>query len=355
MAVEWIEDEAGFAALDGEWESLLPDDSTPFDLHCWHLSWWRAFGGAADLSVCTVRRDGELAAVLPLERSGRRLRALANSHSSVFRPLARDGEAMDELAAAALGAGSAGVGLVGLPARDPSLGALSSQARPAGMTPLVTPAYASPIVATDGDFDAWRNSSKKRWGAPLERFRRKMGREHEAEFALVEPPRDLTTELEDGFGVEASGWKGRAGTAIDSAPETAAFYREVSGEFARRDALRLSRILLDGRTVAFDLCILHRSRLYLLKTGFDEEYRRLAPGLVMRLSVIERCFELDIDAHELLGGESEWKNKFATTRREHVGFDAYRRSPLGFARYAYRARLRPPLKRAYRRLRPRER
>jgi CelD/BcsL family acetyltransferase involved in cellulose biosynthesis len=356
MATEWITEEGAFAELAEEWDALLPGDSTPFDLHCWYLSWWRAFGGSAELAICTVRRERELVAAFPLMRSNGRLLALANSHASVFRPLARDDEAMDELLASALAAqGSRAMSLIGLPAGDPCLAALRSQARRARAIPLVEAAYASPIVATDGDFDAWREASKPRWGAPLERFRRKMGRDYDAELSIVEPPRDLEAELEDGFRVEASGWKGRAGTAIASTPETSAFYWEVGREFADRGALRLSRIVLDGRTAAFDFCILHGNRLYLLKTGFDEEFRRLAPGLVMRLSIVEHCFEQGLDAHELLGSESEWKNKFATTKREHASFDAYSRRPLGASRYAYRAVLRPLLKHAYRRLRPRAR
>lgn len=355
MTVEWIADEGSFAGLADEWDALLPADSTPFDLHCWYLAWWRAFGGTSELSVCTARRGGQLVAAFPLMRSGGRLLALANNHASDFRPLARDPEAMEELLDAVLGARCTELSLIGLPAEDPCVAALRAGSRPAGKVPLVESAHASPVVATDGDFDAWRKQSKPRWGAPLERFRRKMGREHEAEFVLVEPPRDLAAELGDGFRVEASGWKGEAGTAIASTPETAAFYREIAGGFAARDALRLSRVVLDGRAVAFDFCLLHRNRLYLLKTGFDEEYRRLAPGLVMRLSIVERCFELGLDAHELLGDASEWKMKFATTKREHVGFRAHPRRPLGLARHAYRATLRPPLKRAYRRLRPRVR
>src|SRR6185369_5086932 len=97
--------------------------------------------------------------------------------------------------------------------------------------------------------------------------------------------------------------KGASGTAIISDPRTETFYREVASSFAERDELRLSRVVLDGHWAAFDLC--------LLKTGYDERFRRLAPGLVMRLSIIERCFELGLEAHELLGDDTEWKRKFA--------------------------------------------
>jgi hypothetical protein len=70
-------------------------------------------------------------------------------------------------------------------------------------------------------------------------------------------------------------------------------------------ATRVDVFAPPGETAAFDFCLLHCGRLYLLKTGFDERFRRLAPGLVMRLSIIERCFESGLDVHELLGEESD--------------------------------------------------
>jgi CelD/BcsL family acetyltransferase involved in cellulose biosynthesis len=194
----------------------------------------------------------------------------------------------------------------------------------------------SPVVDTDGPFAEWRAWSKHRWGAPLERFRRKMRRDHDGQIAAVEAPEDLGAVLDAGFAVEASGWKGAAGTAILSSPATTAFYRRVAEAFHARDALRVSTITLDGRLAAFDLCLLVDGRLYLLKTGFDESFRKLAPGLVLRLSVIERCFELGLRAHELLGDQAEWKAKFATSERPHVQWTGYGRNGRGVRSYAVR-------------------
>lgn len=351
LEVEWIDDTGRFEELAGEWDSVLPEDSRPFDLHCWYLAWWEAFGDGAELAVCTVRRDGELAGVLPALRSGDGLRALANAHTPSFRPLARDAEAMDGLIAATMEHSGPGIELIALPEGDASVERLGAGAREASLLSLVEPSYASPFIDTDGDFETWRAENKPRWGTALERLRRKMDREYEAEFEIATAPADLERELEDGFRVEGSGWKGRAGTAIVSRPDTEAFYRALAGSFHARGELRLSRIALDGITVAFDLCILRGGRLYLLKTGFDEDFRRLAPGLVMRLSVIEHCFEHGLLSHELLGVETDWKAKFASLKRSHVSLHTYRRNPLGLARYSYRAALRPRMRRVYRRLR----
>jgi CelD/BcsL family acetyltransferase involved in cellulose biosynthesis len=349
--VEWISDEAAFAALGEEWDRLLPADPTPFDLHCWYESWWAAFRGDEELATCVLRRDGALAGVFPLRRSAAGLLPLANEHSSRFRPLGVDGGALEAIWAAAIAKSGGELTIQSLPAGDPCVAAFASAAHAARRPSHFEPLYASPYVETDGDFEEWRAQSKKRWGAPLERFRRKMGRDHEALFRIVEPPEDLEAELEAGFLVEAGGWKGEQGTAILSQPETAAFYREIGRRFDDRGELRLSRIDLDGETAAFDFCLLHDNRLHLLKTGFDERHRRLAPGLVMRLSIVERCFELGLASHELLGTVSEWKMKFATGTRGFGSGTVYSRSPAGRARRAYRAALRPRLKRAYRRVR----
>jgi CelD/BcsL family acetyltransferase involved in cellulose biosynthesis len=350
LAAEWVTGAAGFEALAEEWEAALPADSLPFDLHCWYVAWWAAFGGAGEPEICTVRRDGALAGAFPLLRDAGRTRPLANVHSPSFRPWASDREALRALASAALERGGRELELIALPAEDSSVSCLRESAAAASLLTLSEPSYASPAVETGGDFESWRKLSKGRWGAPLERFRRKMGRDHEARFEIVRPPADLEAELASGFAVEASGWKGEAGTAIVSRPETEAFYRAIAAAFHERGELRLSRIELDGRVAAFDLCIEHGGRLFLLKTGFDEEFRRLAPGLVMRLAAIEHCFEHGLRSHELLGGESGWKAKFATTSRPHVTLRVYRRDPLRLGRYAYRSAVRPRLKRAYRRI-----
>jgi CelD/BcsL family acetyltransferase involved in cellulose biosynthesis len=351
-SVEWIEETERLAFIEPAWDDLTLDRSRPFDCHCWFAAWWEAFGGDAPMRVCAAWRGQELVAVLPLVRRSRAaLTGMANVHTPVFRPLYRDDEALRVVIEATLGDSAASLDLPSVARDDPALATLEAEAGDAQRLTLLERQHVSPVVDTSGDFSAWRAASKPRWGAPLERFRRKMAREHEAEFAIVVPPEELERELQEGFEVEASGWKGEAGTAILARPETTSFYTAVARAFHERGELRLSKIVLDGQLAAFDLGVLHRGRLYLLKTGFNERFRTLAPGLVMRLSMVERCFELGVEAHELLGDKDAWKLKFSNAERAHVCFRAYPRRPAAGARYAYRRALRPLLRSAYRRVR----
>jgi CelD/BcsL family acetyltransferase involved in cellulose biosynthesis len=93
--------------------------------------------------------------------------------------------------------------------------------------------------------------------------------------------------------------------------------------------------------IAWDLGILRSNRLYSPKSGYREEFKQLGPGLVLELATIERCFELGIEAHELLGADDDYKLRFSTSQRRHRYFRAFPRRPVPAMRYAWR-RFVPP-------------
>jgi CelD/BcsL family acetyltransferase involved in cellulose biosynthesis len=345
--IEWVTDAERFASLQGLWDDLAADDPLPFSCHAWFDAWRLGFGAGARLRVAVLWRGAEPAAVLPLWQRDRRLEGLANAlHTPVFRVPSRDPGALAAVTAAALGAADGGeLTVEALADGAPELAALRRAARARHRLVVVDAQHVSPIVDTVGAFDDYRRAMGSRW-RELERRRRKMHREHDVRYELIRSPDDLERELDRGLGVEASGWKGAAGTAIVSSADTHAFYRAVARGFHRTGRLRLSELWLDGRVVAFDLALLHRGRLHLLKTGYDESVRSLSPGLALRRAVIERCFELGLDAHELLGDDMPWKRLFATSERRHRRFSAYRTCPVPLVRYAHRRGM-PALRRLY--------
>src|SRR5439155_10777058 len=74
--------------------------------------------------------------------------------------------------------------------------------------------------------------------------------------------------LSEGFRLEGSGWKERAGTAILSDPTVEGFYRAVARWASQRGWLRLAFLRLDGRAIAFDICLEQGGAVYVLKGGF---------------------------------------------------------------------------------------
>ncbi|HYJ00207.1 MAG TPA: GNAT family N-acetyltransferase [Thermoleophilaceae bacterium] len=345
LVVEWIADRERFRALAEPWDRLADPLDSPFAQHRWYSAWWDAFGGSLDLSVLALWDGDELAGALPLYADGRELHWMSNWHTPAAAPLYSSQVALDRLVEEALRRGRPV--LRPLPEHVPQAQALLAAIRSTRKLTLVDADQISPFVAIEGSWEDYRARMKRKWSS-ADRKARKMAREHDARFTIVERPEDLERQLAAGFEVEGSGWKGRTGTAISSSPETVAFYTDVARSFDAAGELMLSDIALDGKAIAFDLCLLRRGRLHLVKTGFDESYGPLSPGLVLRYLVVQRCFELGLETHELLGSEAEWKARFATGDRRHVQLSVLPRTPAGALRFGYRSFARPLLQSAYR-------
>src|SRR5262249_4842271 len=136
----------------------------------------------------------------------------------------------------------------------------------------------SPYIPIAG---SWTEYTRQLGGKFLSELRRRRRRlEAQGRLVLqVEDGRERLDELlAEGFQVEASGWKGTAGSAIIARRETQQFYREVACWGAEQGVLRLAFLRLNGRALAFDYCLEDRGFHYCLKTGYDPAYRELGPG-----------------------------------------------------------------------------
>ena len=340
--IEWVTEGERFAALRDAWEGLTADEASPFATHAWFDCWWRAFGRGSRLRVCAAWRGDQLAAVLALRERAGVLASMTNYHSPQFRAPARDARALGAVVDAAHVTGAGALALHAVAVSDPLLGAVGAASSRRRRPMVVERVHTSPIVDTTGDRAAYVRAHASRRRTQ----RNKLRREHAAEFVFDGALGNLDADLDRAFAVEAAGWKGRAGTAIVSAPETEAFYRALAHAHRARGELRLAWLHLDGRAAAVDLLLQRHRRLYLLKTGRDEAFATLDAGGVLQLEIIEHCFELGLEACELLGDDEPWKRRLATDRREHVRLWTYRRGPAGLARYAGRRAVVPLVRRA---------
>ena len=151
--------------------------------------------------------------------------------------------------------------------------------------------------------------------------------------------------LEEGFAVEAAGWKGARASAMVSRPETAEFYRRVAAWAADRGWLRLAFLRLDGQAFAFDFAVEEGDVHYLLKTGFDPAFGRFAPGMILRYEMLARAFSNGLRSYEFLGADEPWKLEWTQTTRPRGLFQAFAPSLRGQLEWAAFAWGRPAAKR----------
>jgi CelD/BcsL family acetyltransferase involved in cellulose biosynthesis len=341
-----IDCHTNLAPLSGEWDELADRAWAPPWLRPGWIRAWRSAFGRGRLQLFTLRREGRLAAVLPLERRFGALRSTSNWHTPVFALLAEDDTGAAELADGLFARAERRIGLAFLDSAERSLAVCRSAAERAGCKLIVRTLERSPYVSLDGDWAAYESRRAGKLLRELRRRRRRLSARGRLWLDVFDATDQLAERLEEGFRVEAAGWKGRRGTAIVSAPATLSFYREIAAWAAERGWLRLAFLRLDKRPIAFDFCLEESGVHYLLKTGYDAAYREFAPGVLLRQQMLARAFSSGLKRYEFLGAAEPWKLEWAEDVRERKLLQAFSPSAAGFLDWSAFAFGRPLARRA---------
>lgn len=282
---------AGMLALRDTWESLLPRLARRRFFHewGWYDAWLHELAPQPEsVLLVELQRDGRCAAILPLvashqRRAGLSLRVLglpehdhlpladvisepdldaAHILPAVARALAQDGIGWDLLR----------FGMV--MDESPLVRGLDATRYAHRRVPMKVCEQVD--CALPWEQFAARLSGNFR--SNLNKARNRLTREPGVQWQVAATPAQIEAAFDDFLQVEASGWKGREGTAIACRPELVRFYRRLIGHFAPVDRLRINALGVGGRTIAAQFCPLDADTLYIYKLGYDEEHSRLAPG-----------------------------------------------------------------------------
>jgi CelD/BcsL family acetyltransferase involved in cellulose biosynthesis len=271
-----------------------------------------------------------------LRRAGA-LRSPSNWHTPQFEPVAEPG-AERALAAALLGRPARRVTLSFVDAGAPFATACREQAAAAGRRMLTRTVERSPYLDIAGD---WDDFVRARLSADRRRTMGTRRRRLMAAGALALEVSDGRIELErrlaEGYDVEARSWKGAAGTAINSRPETRRFYDELARWAADRGVLRLVFLRVEGRAAAFEFTLQDRGVHYMLKGGYDPAYARGAPGTILRAEMLARAFAYGFERYEFLGQDEPWKRLWTDACHERAVVHLFAGSAgrLEWAAHAY--------------------
>jgi CelD/BcsL family acetyltransferase involved in cellulose biosynthesis len=341
-----FEQQDSLSAIAAEWDELVRfAGASPFSAPGWFDAWWHAFGHGR-LDVFTLRRGGELLAVLPVsERHGLR-RALTNWHTPELEILAVDSAARQALLRRVLRTTRTSLQLAMLTAGSDDAHDFASVAHEERLRILPRTIEYSPYVRLEGSFDDYERTLPQRRRSELRRRRRRLAERGALTFEVQTGGERLEQLLAEGFAVEGSGWKTEQGTAIVSRPETEEFYRRVAAWAAPRGSLRLAFLRLDGRAIAFHFTIEEGGSAYQLKGGYDPEFRELAPGQLLVQDMIRWAFARGLHTYEFLGADEAFKLDWTASLRRRIALHAFPHSPAGAVAWTAQSYGRPLAKRA---------
>jgi CelD/BcsL family acetyltransferase involved in cellulose biosynthesis len=115
----------------------------------------------------------------------------------------------------------------------------------------------------------------------LRQHRRRLSEKGTLTSSIVTELEAVRCALEEFLAMEASGWKGRNGTAILSEPADAAFMRRAMNALAEHGGAAIHSIYLDGKPVSMQLVARSGPAAFTWKTAYDEAYYDVSPGMLL--------------------------------------------------------------------------
>jgi CelD/BcsL family acetyltransferase involved in cellulose biosynthesis len=325
-----------------------------FQRHDFMRLWLQHFAADAELRLLTLRdAGGQLVAVLPLLASRQRMygipvrewQSAANLHSCRFDLLADD-----PLEAARCfvdflrrRADWDLLRLMDVPGTGQARSLLLAAAQ-AGLAAGSWDSVQSPYVPLPSQWAELDTTLHSKFRANLRRRRRRLATQGTISLERFGGGPELASRLDEGLALEASGWKGEAGSAIRQDPQTDAFYRELAAESARNGRLALWFLRLDGRAIAFQYALEHDGRLLLLKPAYDQAFGDCSPGQLLMEDVLRDAIDRGLREFDFLGPDMPWKRDWTALRRPHQWFYLFR-GARGTLLHALKFRIAPWLKR----------
>lgn len=122
----------------------------------------------------------------------------------------------------------------------------------------------------------------------LRRKENRLGELGLVEYRSLPPGGDVASWIELFLHLEASGWKGREGTAMAARGADADYFRTVAQEAHRRGQLQVLGLFLAGRPIAIKCNLLSGNGVFAFKIAFDEELSRVSPGYQLEVAMIRQ-------------------------------------------------------------------
>lgn len=119
----------------------------------------------------------------------------------------------------------------------------------------------------------------------LRRQRHRLAEHGAVRFDVARTPEQVAAALETFLQLEASGWKGKRGTALTQDEGDAAFVRRAAPALAETGSCEIVSLRAGDVPVAAAIVLRHQDRAFYFKLGIDERFARFSPGVQLTLDL----------------------------------------------------------------------
>jgi len=191
----------------------------------------------------------------------------------------------------------------------------------------------TPWISTKMNWESYFNSISSKRKYELRRRQKRANELGEMNFEFITPENDQFKSLtQRAFEIESSGWKRKTGSGIMVNKNLNQFFSEYLYNASLENILRYAFLKIDEKYIATMICLEYSNRLWVLKIGYDENFTKFAPGVLLFFHTIKKSFEMNLSAVEILGTEDSWKRDWSNNIHEHFTTIIYPFSYNGYGR-----------------------
>jgi CelD/BcsL family acetyltransferase involved in cellulose biosynthesis len=331
LGVETISDYRAFLRLETAWNRLVEEAGIdhPFLRHEWVRTWWECFGAGREMQLLVVKAEKDVAAIAPLMRSDgriygnrvRRLQSISNEHTPRFDFIVgRRHEGASRAIWNFLSDRRSEWDIVEVQRLPPGSRALADLPRLTERETFLTGFWHdsdSPYLQLNGRWEEYFESLDRKHRSNLRNRLKRLNRLGETGLEVVRSHTKLETALEEGLRIEASGWKGSAGTSIRSRPEVKLFYTKLAKRAFSQGWLGLRFLTVGRQRIAFMYNLVYRNKIFCLKSGYDPRYYPFSPGNLLCYFLLRDAFDRGLSELDLLGTDDTFKGEWTRKTRRH--------------------------------------
>ena len=155
-----------------------------------------------------------------------------------------------------------------------------------GIAPLVLQSHVRACLDASGDADeVLRDALGAKKLKELRRQRNRLAEHGAVNFQVARTSAEMAVAVETFLMLEASGWKGKRGTALGQDEGDAAFVRRATAALAETGQCEIVTLRAGEAAVAAAIVLRHQDRAFYFKLGVDERFAKFSPGVQLTLDL----------------------------------------------------------------------
>ena len=297
--------------LEPEWNRLGAQFDTPLLQFDWFCACAESLHNEADLRIFVYRYQGRVKAIAPLVL---RKHSLVNwleiiGTTTLYEPaglLYEDRESLISLIKAIIASGYPSL-FLRIPSVSPICELLNRSAGHSALT-IKRPTAGSYYLSTNTNWDDFHAKIGKKWRADFRNKSRRAEQIGTIKTDLPCPNKDQLPELlRKAIDIEAQSWKGRQGSSLRDNSTLKHFFMNYTERACEKGILRLFFFTINELPIAMNLGVEFANGIWFFKTGFNDEWSHVSPGMQLSMETIKYAVAKNLDRYEFLGSEEPWQ------------------------------------------------